>query len=105
VSFGWSSFFFHSECFRFFGDFRYYFLFSQSIREIDLIQICLFLSTNLRLEAPFLNLRFRRNFLSIPVFKSYSFGFNSELSFPIIFLGCSVKSLLKFFVCKSIFYK
>jgi len=97
-SFGCSSFYFYNENKRLFHDFRWYFLFSQSLQSFEIYKIFLLIGTNLRLEAPLINSRLRKSYLNDNInFKIYSIGFSDYLSgYPIISLGCSIKALLNY---------
>jgi hypothetical protein len=107
TSFGCGFFTFQYEFSNLASDFRFLFLFTQSLDGIELCTIFLLVNTNLRLELPLLNSRLRKNYLNNSIaFKSYAIGFFNEfLGYPIISLGITNLSLLKFFFGRSDFFK
>jgi NADH dehydrogenase/NADH:ubiquinone oxidoreductase subunit G len=56
----------------------------------------LLIDTNLRLESPLLNLKVRRSVLNQGL-NVYSFGFQSDLLYPVYNLGSTTSALVKFF--------
>ncbi len=61
---------------------------------LDKIDVCLIIGLNIRLEAPLLNLRLRKNVLSNKL-KIYILGPNSDLTYPVIYLGNNTKYLIQ----------
>lgn len=78
-------------------DFRNSFLLNKKMRNFSEINTLIMIGFNPRLELPLLNSTLRKNFLNNSQFRAYSFGLGIEyLTYPIINLGSSVKSLYKF---------
>jgi hypothetical protein len=107
TSFGCGYFTFQYELMNLSSDFRYLFLFNQSLESVEICKIFLLINTNLRLELPLLNSRLRRNYLNNRIsFKSYAIGFFNEfLGYPIVSLGISNFTLLQFYYGTSAFFK
>ncbi len=107
TGFGCGFFIFQYELMNLLSDFRYLFLFNQSLESIEICKIFLLINTNLRLELPLLNSRLRKNYLNNRItFKSYAIGFFNEfLGYPILSLGISNFALFQFYYGTSEFFK
>lgn len=69
-------------------DFRFSFLLNSTITYLERINNFLFIGTNLRLEAPIINARIRKAYLSSNDFKAYSLGLAiNYLTYPVLNLG------------------
>ena len=107
TTFGCSVFVFQSMDGGFITDFRWIFLFTQSLMNLEFSQIFLFIGINLRLELPVLNTKIRKSYLEWGnLFSSYSIGgFHMFSGYPIQNLGCSIKSYANFFLGRTLFFK
>ncbi len=71
-----------------FVDFRCYFQLNETLIDIERKNNILFVGTNLRLEAPLLNARIRKSYLTNSLFNAYSFGLSiNYLTYPVLNLG------------------
>jgi NADH-quinone oxidoreductase chain G len=87
------------------NDFRFTYLLNCTIAGLESCSLVILINSNLRLENPLLNSRIRKNYLKskVPV---YSFGNAvTYTTFPIINLGNSPKTLLKFMQGKHYHFK
>lgn len=76
-------------------DFRFSFLLNSTITYLERINNFLFIGTNLRLEAPIINARIRKAYLSSNDFKAYSLGLAiNYLTYPVLNLGNSISSVI-----------
>lgn len=79
-----------------FFDFRFFYLMSNSLLILESLSYCLLISLDLRIELPLLHTRLRKSFLkseSSHIF--FSLGLSLDyLSFPVVNLGNSLKTLL-----------
>lgn len=91
----------------FITDFRWTFLFTQSLMNLEFSQIFLFIGVNLRLELPVLNTKIRKSYLEWGnLFSSYSIGgLHTFLGYPTQNLGSSFKSYADFFLGRTSFFK
>ena len=95
-----------------FFDFRFFYLMSNSLLILESLSYCLLISLDLRIELPLLHTRLRKSFLkseSSHIF--FSLGLSLDyLSFPVVNLGNSLKTLLhivegRFFFFYLIYFK
>lgn len=96
-SFGCSNIF-YENLFYHKTDFRSSYLFTSTLLDLEITSLVLFISLNLRYEAPLVNSRLRKNFLvnSSNIYY-YSLGLALEYStFPVVNLGNSISSLVLF---------
>lgn len=79
------------------SDFRFNFLLSNTLSELEKMSFCFFFGLNLRAESPLLNSRLRKSFLRLGSnFVCFSFGLSLDsISFPVYNLGNSLKSFKK----------
>jgi len=87
-------------------DFRSFYFLGSSLLALESSSFFLFIGLNLRLEAPLLNARLRKNYVNNLVETSYySLGFALDyLTFPVQNLGNSASSLLRLLEGKFAFY-
>lgn len=79
-------------------DYRFSFLLTKTLGSLEDLELCLFFGLNLRMEAPLLNSRLRKNFLAgdHPFF-CFSFGGSLDyVNFPIFSLGNTMGQLKLF---------
>lgn len=84
-------------------DFRFLYLLSSGICYFDKADLIFLFFSNLRLEYPLLNSRLRKNFLynTREFLFVFCFGFfNDYLTFPVITIGNSLKSINDFFYAR-----
>jgi len=88
------------------GDFRFSYLLNTTLVALEqFVNVC-FIGTNLRLEAPLLNVRLRKAFLAISAFKAYSLGSSiNYLTYPVQNLGNTVKTYYQFLEGKLFFLR
>jgi len=79
------------------ADFRYFYLLNTTFTVLEqFVNVC-FIGTNLRLEAPLLNVRLRKAFLATSYFKAYSLGCSiNYMTYPVHNFGTTIKTYLKF---------
>jgi NADH-quinone oxidoreductase chain G len=78
-------------------DFRAFYFLGHTLKCFEGLDNVLFLGAHPRFEAPLLNTRVRKNFLTNPFSKFYSLGLAVDnLNYPVKNLGNSANSLLKF---------
>jgi NADH-quinone oxidoreductase subunit G len=88
-----------------FCDYRFYFILTSMLKHLEKIGICFFFGLNLRTEAPLLNSRVRKSFLSSNNFLCFLLGPSLDyLSFPFFSLGNSLKKFLKFSEGRMFFF-
>lgn len=89
-----------------FSDFSFSFSLSTPLVELELLDFCFFIGSNIRVEAPLLNYRLRKSFLaSMGNFLCFSFGLSLDsISFPVYSLGNSFFSLKLFSEGRSVFF-
>ncbi len=80
------------------SDMRENYLLNLLPNNLNKIQVCLIIGCNLRLEAPILNLKIRRNVLNNNL-KIYILGYNADLTYPAIFVGNTTKILIS--ICRG----
>jgi len=86
-------------------DFKFLYLFNNSLLELEKASFILFISTNLRLEAPLLNARIRKNYINNNNLLLFSIGLSLKyLTYPVKNLGNNVKSFFNFYKGKSRFF-
>jgi len=74
------------------------FLLNKTLTHLEMINNILFIGTNIRLEAPLINARLRKAYLTNPFFIAYAFGLSiNYLTYPVLNLGNSIKSLFNLF--------
>lgn len=96
-SFGCSNIFYENLSYHK-TDFRRFYLFHSTLRALENSSLFLFIALNLRLEAPLLNARLRKNYLSnLANTNYYSIGLALDyLTFPVHNLGSSLQALFLF---------
>lgn len=95
--------FYYVNGYAFFIDFRFLFLFNNTIIGLESLNLGLFLGVNLRVELPLLASRLRKSFLNCGA-KFYSLGLAvNYLTFPVLNLGNSIKKI--FFLSTGKFFK
>lgn len=77
------------------GNLRHNYLFNSGYSGIDHADVCLLVGTNIRYEAPLLNLKIRKNVL-MGRLKVGVIGFSTTINYPVINLGSNLKSLILF---------
>jgi hypothetical protein len=86
--------FLHNENFDYNFDFRFLYLLNSTIVSLEIADFVIFIGLNLRLEAPLINSRLRKNYKNS---KFFSFGLCvNYLTFLVKNLGNSAKLLLLF---------
>jgi len=87
------------------GDFRFSHLLNATLAVLEqFVNVC-FIGTNLRLEAPLLNVRLRKAFLAIPFFKAYSLGSSiNYLTYPVQNVGNTIRAYYQFLEGKLFFF-
>lgn len=87
-------------------DFRYFFLLNKTLSELEILSFILFVSINLRLEAPLLNARIRKQYLyNSNNMYLFSIGLAlSYLTYPVKNIGNSIKTFLKVLQGKARFF-
>jgi len=87
-------------------DFKYLFFFNKSIEELEHLKFFLFISCDIRLESPLLNIRIKKNY---NVNKNnelflYSYGLAlKHLTYPLKFIGNCIFKFLSILRCKQRF--
>ena len=71
------------------------YIFKLSNDDLLTLNNLMLINLNLRLENPILNIKIRKNVLKKGI-KVYNFGYNSNLTYPIINFGINMMSFLKF---------
>jgi hypothetical protein len=96
-SFGCSNVFYENLFYRK-TDFRSFYLFGATLLALESSSFFLLIALNLRLEAPLLNSRLRKNYQhNLTATRYYSLGLALDyLTFPVSNLGSSVRSLFSF---------
>lgn len=78
-------------------DYRFSYQLNKTLLLLESIKNILFIALNIRLEAPLINSRFRKNYLNNLGFKAYSFGLSlNNLAYPVVNLGNSMFNFIKF---------
>lgn len=75
------------------NDLRTDYLLNISPNNLSQVDACLVIGSNLRLEAPLLNLKFRKNVLYNNL-KVYTLGYTGDLTYPVTHIGNNTKYLL-----------
>jgi NADH-quinone oxidoreductase subunit G len=105
-SFGCSNIFYNFKQLKWIYDFKYLFQFNNIIEDIECFNFYLFIACDLRLEAPLLNTRLKKNYnlnKNNDLF-FYSYGLSLKfLTFPIKNLGNNIKKFLLFLEGKQRF--
>jgi len=87
-------------------DLRSFFLLNVSLLSLETINCLILINLNLRLEAPLLHLRLRKNYLNNSYINLISFGLNLyNLTFPLTNAGNSISSIFKFLNGKLLLIK
>jgi len=78
-------------------DFRFSYQLNDSLLAFESISTVVLVGCHLRLEAPLLNIRLRKNFLNNSDFLGYSFGLSLNfLTFPVINISNSIRIFIMF---------
>lgn len=79
------------------ADYRYYYLLNNSFNNLDSCYLLFFIGTNIRLEAPLLNLSLRKNFLNSSFFLAFAIGLSiNYFTYPVLNFGNTTSRWLKF---------
>lgn len=105
-SFGCSNVFYENIFYRQ-SDLRAFYFFGATLLSLESSSFFLFIALNLRLEAPLVNSRLRKNYLhNLAATVYYSLGFALDyLTFPVINLGNSMLSVLSLLEGKLAHYR
>jgi len=105
-NFGSSNILFNLK-FNFIYDFNYFFILNQVLVNLEFVNFFLFISCDMRLESPLLNVRLKKNYnlnRNNELF-FFSYGVSNDYStYPIINLGNSIKKFLLFLEGKQRFF-
>lgn len=95
---GCSNYYYNNNlCNDYLKDFRFNYLLNMTLIDLENLVNVLLIGVNPRLEVPLLNARLRKNYLNNFNFKVFSIGLGlSYLTYPVINLGSSIKTLLLF---------
>jgi len=100
ISCGCSNFVYNEE-YMFNFDFRFAFLLNNTLVQLETIVQVLFIGTNVRLEAPLVNQRLRKAYLSNYEFRAFSIGLAlNHLTYPTLNLSNTIESLAYFLMGK-----
>lgn len=93
--------------FNFIYDFNYFFILNKKLEQLEFINFFLFVSCDMRLESPLLNIRLKKNYNinknNDLFFYSYGLALNFSL-YPVKNLGNSILKFLLFLEGKQRFY-
>jgi len=104
-SFGCSSIYYYNNIFTFF-DLRFSYLLNMTLLHLETLSLILFIGTNVRLEAPLLNARIRKAYLSYMDFSAYAIGLGiNYLTYPVLNIGNSIHAFIQFCSGRLFFLK